>query len=64
MTRTTGRFGQEWVIALALVVLAVVGFVTVFDDELARWRGVDTGQKLPAGPTANPPVAGNTQGTL
>ena len=55
---------QEWVIALSLVALAVVGFLTVFDDEIARWRGADQAQKAPAGPVPAPPVAGNTQGTL
>jgi hypothetical protein len=63
-TPTSTSRWQEWVIALTIVVLAVVGFLTVFDDELARWRGVDQVQKQPTGPTANPPVAGNTQGTL
>jgi hypothetical protein len=59
---------QEWVIAIALVALAAVGFVTVFDDEIAHWRGVDQmhgqGQNPPSGSVSAPPVAGNTQGTL
>ena len=55
---------QEWVIALSLVVLTVVGFVTVFDDEIDRWRGVEQAPGRPGGPTPAPPVAGNTQGTL
>jgi hypothetical protein len=63
VANTTRRW-QEWVIALSLVALAVVGFLTVFDDEIARWRGVDQAQKVPVGPTPAPPVAGNTQGTL
>ena len=59
------RSWQEWVIALSLVVLAVVGFVTVFDDEIARWRGVDQVNKPAAdGTTPALPVPGNTQGTL
>ena len=58
------RRWQEWAIAIALVALAVVGFLTVFDDELARWRGVVEGQKNPSGPTSAPPVPGNTQGGL
>ncbi len=62
--KTVTRRWQEWLIAFSLVVLAVVGFLTVFDDEIARWRGVDQAQKVPAGQVPAPPVAGNTQGTL
>ena len=58
------RRWQEWVIGLSLVVLAVVGFATVFDDEIARWRGVDQTPKPAAGALTAPPVAGNTQGVL
>jgi uncharacterized iron-regulated membrane protein len=55
---------QEWLIAVSLVVLAVVGFATVFHDEINRWRGADQVQRGPTGTTPAPPVAGNTQGTL
>ncbi len=60
------RRWQEWVIALSLVTLAVVGFVTVFDDEIARWRGGNEALAQPPAGAASPapPVAGNTQGTL
>jgi hypothetical protein len=58
------RRWQEWVIGLSLVVLAVVGFATVFDDEIARWRGVDQPPRPPASSVPAPPVAGNTQGVL
>ena len=57
------RRWQEWVIGLSLVVLAVVGFATVFDDEIARWRGVDQVPR-PADTAAAPAVPGNTQSTL
>jgi hypothetical protein len=57
------RRWQEWLIAFSLVVLAVVGFATVFHDEIARWRGVDQPPR-PSETTATPPVAGNTQGAL
>jgi uncharacterized iron-regulated membrane protein len=58
------RSWQEWVIALCLVVLAVIGFGAVFHDEIARWRGVDQGPRPGAANVPAPPVAGNTQGTL
>jgi uncharacterized iron-regulated membrane protein len=58
------RSWQEWVIALSLVVLAVVGFATVFHDEIARWRGLDQPPRPAAAGIPAPPVAGNAQGTL
>jgi hypothetical protein len=59
------RRWQEWVIAMSLIALAVVGFLTVFDDEIARWQGGnEAAAQPPAGATPAPPVAGNTQGTL
>lgn len=64
----SGRAARPWeevVITLSLVALFVVGVLTVFDDEIARWRGQDTPadtvrpEDVPA-----PLVPGNTKGTL
>jgi hypothetical protein len=58
------RRWEDWLIAVAVLAITVVGVITIFDDEIARWRGTDAPPTQPVDGTAVPSVPGNTQGTL
>ena len=58
------RRWEDWVIAVAVLAIAAVGVITIFDDEIARLRGKGTPHTQPVDGTAVPSVPGNTQGTL
>jgi hypothetical protein len=59
------RRWEEVAITVALVALFVVGALTVFDDEIARWRGQDApAETVRPEDVPAPSVPGNTKGTL